>query len=102
MTHQIKTWQERVEHGSSIYAKASALECEIAELRAALAEREALITEYLSIAKDSVHEITTLRTAAQQALEALEELRYSSTTFKADKMYAEAKATLTAALESKT
>jgi len=30
----IKSWQERVEHGFSIYAKASALECEIAELRA--------------------------------------------------------------------
>ena len=36
----IKTWQERVEHGSSIYAKASALECEIAELRTALAARD--------------------------------------------------------------
>jgi hypothetical protein len=36
-----------------------------------LIERDVLIAEYLSIAKDSVHEITTLRTAAQQALEAL-------------------------------
>ena len=36
-----------------------------------LIERDVLIAEYLSIAKDSVHEITTLRTAAQQALNAL-------------------------------
>ena len=92
-----------IEHEyNSFVSYARELEKYCSELEAALAERKALITEYLSIAKDSVHEITTLRTAAQQALEALEELRYSSTTFKADKLYAEAKAALTAALESKT
>ena len=69
----IKQWQERVEDGSSVYENQEAMQAEIADLR----------------------------TAAQQALEALEELRYSSTTFKADKMYAEAKDALTVALESK-
>jgi hypothetical protein len=44
-------------------------------------------------------ELETLRAVAQQALEALEELRYSSTTFKADKLYAEAKAAITTALK---
>lgn len=37
----IKTWQERVEHGSSIYAKASALEIEVDELL--LHERQSMI-----------------------------------------------------------
>jgi len=37
----IKSWQERVNHGDSIYAKATALECEVAELRAAIASQAA-------------------------------------------------------------
>ena len=57
---------------------------------------------FVSYARELEKYCSELEAAAQQALEALEELRYSSTTFKADEMYAEAKDALTAALESKT
>jgi len=81
---------------------------ELTELRTALAERDTEIEGWKADQKENLcnqcelqMQINTLRSAAQQALEALEELRYSSTTFKADKLYAEAKAAITAALESK-
>jgi len=88
--------------------EARKLFAELTELRTALAERDTEIEGWKADQKENLcnqcelqMQINTLRSAAQQALEALEELRYSSTTFKADKLYAEAKAAITAALESK-
>lgn len=95
----IKTWQERQqqEHIPATVA----MQAEITDLRTALAERDAECGKLRAIAERAAEMETVFRTAAQQALEALEELRYSSTTFKADKLYSEAKAALTATLESK-
>ena len=66
-----------------------------------LIERDVLIAEYLSIAKDSVHEITTLRTAAQQALEALDYVDSENASQEVLNRALQAITTLTAVLESK-
>ena len=94
----IKTWQERCSVYKIGLYKDDAMQAEIDELRAALAERDAEIERLkklksMKFAKEVLHSNNTLRTAAQQALEALRsgkhELRWA------------AEDALTAALESK-
>ena len=70
----IKTWQERWAP-TPWNNQDSYMQSEITDLRTALAERKKDHSDAMSMANEYATKLATLRTAAQQAMEALNQMR---------------------------